>query len=105
MSPFLNDDMPALRDQMLDGIATLLERHDLQTALGLVVLAVFDPAVGLGDDRRILRAPRFEQLRHPWQTAGDVTVLEASLGRRTSTSPAWTSLPPSMLRMAPTGRK
>src|SRR4029077_18897293 len=41
-----------------------------------------DGARGFGDDRRLLRSTRLEQLRHPRQTAGDVAGLGA-LGRDT----------------------
>ncbi len=52
-------------------------RGDLDPALVLVVAPELDPAVHFGDDRAILRPTRFEQLRHPRQTAGDVARLGA----------------------------
>src|SRR5579859_2465422 len=70
---FLHRDVLALGDQILDRIAIL--RHHQNTALGLVVLAEFDAAVDVRDDRVILRAAGFEQLGHTRQTAGDVAGL------------------------------
>src|SRR5581483_7672619 len=52
-------------------------RLDRDAALVLVVASEADRAADLGDDRRILRLARFEQLRDPRQTAGDVTGLRA----------------------------
>src|SRR5690606_18371722 len=72
---FLDVDHLGLGDQVLDRIT--LVRNDRDLALRLVVTDEFDPAADLGDDRVVLGNARFEQLRHPRQTAGDV----AGLGR------------------------
>ena len=66
--------MLALRDQVLDRLRAVVRRQR-QAALVLVVAPEGDGARLLGDDRRVLRAPRLEQLRHPRQTAGDVASL------------------------------
>ena len=78
----LQVDVLALRDQILPRLLVLVGRLDDDAALVLVVLAEPDRAGDLGDDRRLLRPPRLEQLRHPRQTAGDVAGLGA-LGRDT----------------------
>jgi hypothetical protein len=57
-------------------------RLDRDPALVLVVLAEPHRTADLGDDCSFLRTPRFEQLRHPRQTAGDVARLGA-FGRDT----------------------
>ena len=75
-------DVLALRDQILDRLHVLVVRLDRDAALVLVVLAERDGAVDFGDDRRFLRRARFEQFRHPRQTAGDVAGLGA-FGRDT----------------------
>ena len=79
---FLHHHVPALGDQVLDRLQVLVGRQDAQPPLVLVVLAELDPALDLGDDRRVLGPPRLEQLRHPRQTAGDVAGL-AGLARQT----------------------
>src|SRR2546423_3634766 len=73
----LQVDVFALRDQVLDGLHTLLVRLDRDTALVLVVLAEPDRAGDFRDGRGFLRPTRLEQLRHPRQTAGDVARLGA----------------------------
>ena len=78
----LHDDVPALGDQVLDRLEILVRRQDPQAALVLVVLAELDPALDLGDDRRVLGPARLEQLGHARQTAGDVAGL-AGLARQT----------------------
>ena len=78
----LQMDVLALRDQILRGLHVLLGRLDGEPALVLVVLAELHGAGDLGDDRRVLRPARLEQLRHPRQTAGDVAGLGA-FGRDT----------------------
>ena len=79
---FLHDDVPALGDQVLDRLEILVRRQDAQAALVLVVLAELDPALELGDDRRVLGPARLEQLGDARQTAGDVAGL-AGLTRQT----------------------
>ena len=78
----LKVDVLALRDQVLLRLLALVRRLDGDAALVLVVLAETHRAADLGDDRRLLRPPRLEQLRHPRQTAGDVARLGA-FGRDT----------------------
>src|SRR5262245_28568581 len=78
----LQMDVLALRDQVLLPLLFLVGRLDDDAALVLVVTAEADGARGFRDDRGLLRTPRLEQLRHPRQTAGDVTGLGA-LGRNT----------------------
>ena len=73
----LQMDVLALRDQILLRLVVLARRLDGDAALVLVVLAEAHGAADLGDDRRLLRPPRLEQLRHPRQTAGDVARLGA----------------------------
>ena len=73
----LKVDVLALRDQILDGVATLLVRDDRDAGLVLVVAAELHRAGDFRDDRVILRTARFEQFRDARQTAGDV----AGLGR------------------------
>ena len=63
-------------------LVVLARRLDGDAALVLVVLAEPHRAADLGDDRRFLRTPRLEQLRHPRQTAGDIAGLGA-FGRDT----------------------
>ena len=75
-------DVLALRDQVLRRLVALARRLDDDAALVLVVLAEPHRAGDLGDDRRVLRLARLEQLRHPRQTAGDVAGLGA-FGRDT----------------------
>ena len=65
----------------------------LQPTLVLVVLAELDPALDLGDDRRVLGPARLEQLGHPRQTAGDVAGL-AGLARQTGQHVAGMHLEP-----------
>src|SRR6476619_2466472 len=72
----------ALRDQVLPRLLALVRRLDDDATLVLVVASEADGARGFGDDRRLLRPTRLEQLRHPRQTAGDVAGLGA-LGRDT----------------------
>ena len=78
----LQMDVLALRDQVLARLLALVVRLDGDAALVLVVLAEPHGAADFGDDRRILRLARLEQLRHPRQTAGDVARLGA-FGRDT----------------------
>ena len=78
----LQMDVLALRDQVLLRLVALARRLDRNAALVLVVLAEAHRAADLGDDRRVLRLARLEQLRHPRQTAGDVARLGA-FGRNT----------------------
>src|SRR5262249_19507194 len=73
-------DVLAVGDQVLLRFFALSGRLDDDATFVLVVAAEADGAGGLGDNRRFLRTARFEQLRHPRQTAGDVTSLGA-LGR------------------------
>src|SRR6185437_3395681 len=72
----------ALRDQVLLGLITLAGRLDGDAALVLVVLAETNRAADFRDDGRFLRTARFEQFRHPRQTAGDVARL-GTFGRDT----------------------
>ena len=69
---FLNADVLAPGDQIFLGLALAACRDHDDAALGLVVLTELDAAVGFGDDGMVLRLAGFEQLRHPWQAAGDV---------------------------------
>src|ERR1700674_1219094 len=73
----LQMDVLALRDQVLLRLLALVVWLDGDAALVLVVAAEPDGSRDLGDDRRLLRPPRLEQLRHPRQTAGDVAGLGA----------------------------
>ena len=64
----------ALRDQVLrarrlSSLVTTILR------MPRVDAAELDDAVDLGDDRRVLRLARLEQLGHARQTAGDVARL------------------------------
>src|SRR5262245_42581274 len=76
----LQVDVLALRDQVLLGLFALVGRLDDDATLVLVVAPEADGARGFGDNRRLLRPARLEQLRHPRQAAGDVARLGA-LGR------------------------
>ena len=78
----LQMDVLALRDQIFDGLNLGIGRLDRDAPLVLVVATEADGAGDFGDDRRLLRTPGLEQLRHPRQTAGDVAGLGA-LGRDT----------------------
>ena len=71
----LDAEVLALRDQVLDGLTLTVRRHHEDAALGLVVLAEFDAALALADDREILRLAGLEQLGDARQTAGDVAGL------------------------------
>ena len=75
MIAFLYGNILALGEEVFDGFRALVVGMDDDAALGLVVLAVFDPSRGFGDDRMILRLARLEQLGHPRQTAGDIAGL------------------------------
>src|SRR5690606_38517675 len=66
-----------LRDQLLVLLALVV--RDDQAALALGLLAEADGARELGEDRRILRPPRLEQVRDARQTAGDVARLRRLL--------------------------
>ena len=68
----LHADVFALGDQVLDRLAGALVRHHDDAPLGLVILAEFDAAFALADNREILRLARLEQLGDTRQTAGDV---------------------------------
>ena len=70
----LQVDVLALRDQVLDRVRTVM-RLQRQAALVLVVAPELDRARLLGDDGRVLRTARLEQLRHARQTARDVARL------------------------------
>ena len=74
----LQVDVLALRDQVLDRLRSVVRRQR-EPALVLVVAPEGDRAGLLGDDRRVLRPPRLEQLRHPRQAAGDVAGCLADL--------------------------
>src|SRR6202045_881443 len=78
----LHVDVLALGHQILPGLLILAGRLDGDAPLVLVVAAEPHRAGNLGDDRRFLRPPRLEQLRHPRQTAGDVARFGA-FGRDT----------------------
>src|SRR5712671_1567912 len=71
----LHADVFALGDQVLDRLAGALVRHHDDAPLGLVILAEFDAAFALADNREILRLARLEQLGDTGQTAGDVARL------------------------------
>ena len=73
----LKVDVLALRDQVLLRLIALARWLDRDAALVLVVLAEPHRSADLGDDCGFLRLARFEQLRHPRQTAGDVAGLGA----------------------------
>ena len=73
----LEMDVLALGDQVLDRILVRLVRLDRQATLVLVVAPELHRAGDLGDDRRILRTARLEQLRHARQAARDVARLGA----------------------------
>ena len=69
--------VPPLRDQLLVLLAVLV--GDDETALALGLLAEADGARVLGEDRRLLRPARLEQIRDARQTAGDVAGLRGLL--------------------------
>src|SRR5690606_7613299 len=70
-----HDDLAVLRDQLL--VLLAVRALDDQPLLALGVLAEADHAGLLGQDRRVLRLARLEQVGHARQTTGDV----AGLGR------------------------
>src|SRR6185437_5415505 len=78
----LQMDVLALRDQVLLRLVAFGRRLDADAALVLVVFAEPYRAADFGDNRRIFRLARLEQLRHPRQAAGDVARLGA-FGRDT----------------------
>ena len=79
---FADADVLGLRQQIFDRFLLLVLGLQDHAALVLIVLAELDIAIGFGQHRAILRLARFEQFRHPRQTAGDVTGL-GTFGRDT----------------------
>src|SRR5262249_14949607 len=67
----------ALGDEVFLRLLALVDRLDDDAALVLIVAPEADRARGFRDDRRLFWPARLEQLRHPRQTAGDVTGLGA----------------------------
>jgi hypothetical protein len=83
------------------GLLAPIVGNDDQLALTLGDAAVFDDAVDLGDDRRILRLARLEQLDHARETTGDVLCLRGfARDLRQHVNP----LPP-FRRLAPSGAR
>ena len=70
---FEHRDLRPLRDQLLDLVA--VAGDDLQALLALGGLAEADGAAGFGQNRRVLRLARLEQVGDARQTAGDVARL------------------------------
>src|SRR5690606_16071061 len=70
-------EVPPLRDQLLVLLPFLV--RDDQAALALSLLTEADGSRELGEDRRILRPPRLEEVRDAGQTARDVARLRALL--------------------------
>src|SRR6185437_12682628 len=70
-------ELAPLRDQLLVLLAVVARDDQAPLALGL--LAEADGARLLREDGRVLRFPRFEEIRHARQTAGDVTGLRRLL--------------------------
>ena len=67
-------DMPPLRDQLLiEDVAVLVANHQALFTLGF--LTEFDDAGFFGEDSRFLGLACLEQIRNPWQTAGNITGL------------------------------
>src|SRR5947208_12147674 len=79
----LQMDVLALGDQILLRLFPFLRWLDDDAALVLVVAPETDGAGDLGDDGRLLRPSRLEQLRHAGQATGDVARL-GTLGRDAS---------------------
>src|SRR5213594_2543985 len=77
--PFLDVDVHALGDLVFAGFAGLRVLDD-ELPLALDDLAVAHDSVDLGNDRRLLRAARLEQLDDARQTAGDVFGLRGLAG-------------------------
>src|SRR2546425_3661431 len=75
----LDVDVHALGDFVLAGLAGLRVLDD-DLALALDDLAVAHDAVDFGDDGRLLRAARLEQLDDARQTAGDILGLRGLAG-------------------------
>src|SRR4026209_3041592 len=71
---FVHVHVHATRKRVLTRVAAIVGDDD-HLALTLDHATVLDDAVDLGDDRRILRLARFEQLDDARQTAGDVLGL------------------------------
>ena len=69
----VHDDVLALRNEVLAGLATLRRDDDATLALG--VLAEGDDAIDLGDDRHFLGLAGLEQLSDPRKTTRDVLGL------------------------------
>ena len=67
-------DMPPFRNQLFVKDFTVLVADD-QPLLALGFLAEFDDAGFLGQNRGFLGLAGFEQVRHSWQTAGDIASL------------------------------
>ena len=66
----LNRQTFALRNQVFVFLVVVGANHN--ALFRLVVLAEFDHAVNVGDNRRVFRAAGFKQLGHARQTAGNV---------------------------------
>src|SRR3989441_4877735 len=77
--PLLDVDVHALGDFVLAALARLFVFDD-DLALALDDLAVAHDAVDFGDDGRLLRAARLEQLDDARQTAGDILGLRGLAG-------------------------
>ncbi len=74
---FEHADVAPLRNQRFVRVA--IGRCDHQPSLALRLLTEADGSGCLCEDRRFLRLARFEQVRHPRQTAGDVAGLRPFL--------------------------
>src|SRR5262249_60501191 len=72
---FLDADVLALRDKVLDRLLALIGRGNNDAPLRLIVLAEFDATLAFADDREILRLARLKQLGDAGETAGDVAGL------------------------------
>src|ERR1700740_2502016 len=73
--PFLDADVLAFGDQILDGLLISFGRRDHDASLGLIVLAEFNTTLAFADYREVLRLAGLEQLSDAWQTSGDVPRL------------------------------
>src|SRR5215472_11318193 len=79
---FLQVDVLAFGNEIFPGLLILVGRFDADATFVFVVAAEAHGAGDFRNHRGFLRPARFEQLRHPRQTAGDVARLGA-FGRNT----------------------
>src|SRR5262252_184493 len=79
---FLQVDVLAFGNEIFPGLLILVGRFDADATFVFVVAAEAHGAGDFRNHRGFLRPARFEQLRHPRQTAGDIARLGA-FGRNT----------------------